>query len=107
MVIIPFTATKAIFSCQLGIYRFRFQTLFNDYEQIWHFDLWDDTANTVIGYGIPLLLGVDLLRVFNLGIGSMFAADLSGADAEAGPDDLGERVIVGYLTTVEMEELGA
>jgi hypothetical protein len=106
MIIVPFTSVKATFSCQLGIYRFRFHTLFNDYEGVWHFDLYDETAQAVIGYGIPILIGVDLLRVFNLGIGSMFAADMSGADLDAGPEDLGDRVVVGYYTEAEVAELG-
>jgi hypothetical protein len=105
MVLIPFTPIKASFSTQLGIYRFRFQTLFNDYEGVWHFDLFDETASRVIGYGIPILLGMDLLSPFNLGIGAMFAADMSGEDRDAGPDDLGERVIVGYYTEEEVADL--
>jgi hypothetical protein len=103
MVIVPFTAQKATFSCQLGRYFFRFYTLFNDVAGVWHFDLTDAQANRVIGYGIPILLGVDMLSPFNLQIGAMVAGDMSGQNLDAGADDLGTRVIVGYYSEQELE----
>jgi hypothetical protein len=105
MVIVPFPSVKATFTCQLDRWRFRFDTLFNDYEGVWHFDLTDAQTNRVIGYGIPILLGVDMLAVFNLSIGTMVAADMSGRQLDAGPDDLGSRVIVGYYSEADIEAL--
>lgn len=101
MVLIPFTSTKEQFTCQLGDYIFRFATLFNDYEAVWHFDLIDATTGEVICYQIPVLLGCDLLYPLNLGIGAMFAADMSNTGVDAGADDLGDRIIVSYYTEQE------
>ena len=106
MVLIPFTSTKETFTCQLGDWLFRFDTLFNDYEGIWHFDLTDAATNTRLASSIPVLLGEDLLYPMNLGIGTMMVIDMSGAGLEAGPDDLGTRVVVAYYTPEEFNELG-
>lgn len=105
MVLIPFTSTKETFICQCGDFQFQFDTLYNDYEGIWHFDLTDAQTGIVLCTQVSILLGLDLLRPMNLGIGSLFAADMTGADLEAGPDDLGTRVIVAYYTPAEMEAL--
>lgn len=105
MVLIPFSSTKETFTCQCGNYLLRFDTLFNDYEGIWHFTLTDEQTGTVLATEIPVLLGLDLLAPLNLGIGSMFPADTTGADIEAGPDDLGNRVIVAYYTPEEINVL--
>lgn len=101
MVLIPFTSEKEQFNCQLGNYLFRFSTLYNDVENVWHFDLVDAQTNEVICYQIAVLLGEDLLYPLNLGIGAMFAADMSATGIDAGPDDLGERIIVAYYTEEE------
>ena len=105
MILIPFTSAKESFTCQCGDFLFRFDTLFNDYEQRWHFRLTDETTGEIICTDIAVLLGLDLLYPFNLGIGGMFAADMTGADVEAGPDDLGNRVVVGYYTQDEIDAM--
>jgi len=101
MVLIPFTSEKETFTCQLGDFIFRFATLFNDYENVWHFDLTDAATNEVICYQIPVLLGCDLLYPLNLGIGAMFAADMSNTGVDATADDLGDRIVVAYYTEQE------
>lgn len=105
MILIPFTSTKETFTCQCGDFLFQFDTLYNDFEGLWHFDLSDAQTGEMICSQVAVVLGIDLLRPLNLGIGSLFAADKTDADLEAGPDDLGDRVIVAYYTPAEMEEL--
>jgi len=105
MVTIPFTSEKETFTCQLGDFRFRFRALFNDVIGVWHFDLSDAQTGVVIAYQIPVLLGQDLLAPFNLDLGSIMAADMSAANRDAGPDDLGTRVVVFYFTPEEWEAL--
>ncbi len=102
MVVVPFTSEKETFTCQLGDFFFRFTTLFNDYTGIWHFDLSDAQTDEVIGYQIPILLGVDMFAAFNLGIGYLIAVDSSDSGIDAGPDDLGTRVSVIYYTPEEV-----
>jgi hypothetical protein len=101
MVIIPFTSEKEVFTCQLGDYLFRFRSLFNDASGVWHFDLSDATTDEMLCYQIPILIGLDILAPMNMGIGTMIAVDTSGADLDAGPDDLGTRVIVFYYAPSE------
>ena len=103
MVIVPFISEKQIFTCQLGDFFFRFRTVFNDATGVWHFDLFDAQTDEVICYQIPILIGHGLLQPLNLGIGSMIAADMSAMGLDAGPDDLGSRVIVAYYTPAELE----
>ena len=101
MVIIPFTSEKEVFTCQLGDYLLRFRSLFNDVTGVWHFDLTDATTDEMLCDQIPILIGLDMLEPMNLGIGAMIAVDTSGADRDAGPDDLGSRVIVFYYSPEE------
>ena len=101
MVIIPFTPEKESFTCQLGDFFFRIRSLFNDRSAVWHFDLSDATTSETLCYQIPILIGLDMLEPLNLGIGAMIAVDTSGADLDAGPDDLGTRVIVFYYSPEE------
>jgi hypothetical protein len=101
MVLIPFTSDKTQFVCQLGNYIFRFATLFNDFTAVWYFDLIDAQTDEVICYQIPILLGEDMLYPLNLGIGAMFAADMSATGIDATADDLGDRIIVAYYTEDE------
>lgn len=103
MVIVPFISEKQTFTCQLGDFFFRFRTLFNDVTGVWHFDLYDAATDEPICYQIPIFIGHDLLEALNLGIGGMIATDMSAMGLDAGPDDLGTRVVVAYLTPAELE----
>jgi hypothetical protein len=50
---------------------------------------------------VPLVLGVDLLWPYNLGIGRLIAADTSGRGRDAAADDLGSRVRVFWYSPEE------
>ena len=133
MQVIPFTADPwQTFSCSLNGVEYGFRASYNDRNGVWYFDLSLKVTEEVLVAGIPILLGCDLLEPFGLGIGAMFATDLSasaapalvtltatqaaiaGVDAttvqpalqmtDAGPDDLGTRVIVVFVAPGETVE---
>ncbi len=79
---------------QLGNTDFLVSLHYNERAAVWLMDLYDGTTNGFIAANIALVLGADLLAPYNLGIGSLFAFDMSGAGQDAGEADLGDRVKV-------------
>jgi hypothetical protein len=70
---------------------------------------WDLTGSdgTVLLAGVSLVLGIDMLAPYGLDMGGMFAFDTSGANQEAGLNDLGSRVLVAWLAPDEVAALTA
>lgn len=114
MLKIPFTSDPwRRFSTALNGVEYSFDTRFNERNRVWYFDLGLESTGEVLAAGIPILLGCDLLAPYALGIGSMVAYDLGSAAApetagtfqqavDAGPEDLGTRVIVLYIAPGEV-----
>lgn len=106
MQIVPFTADPSqTFTVQLGDGHFQIDARFNDRSQSWTFDLTRTSDQALLVAGVPLLLGQDMLGPYSLGIGGMLAVDQSGALADAGPDDLGDRITVTWLSDFDMQIL--
>lgn len=80
------------FVTQLGDTKFRFEIKFNDRSSVWTMDLIDEVTKEPLLYSIPLVLGLDLLEPYNLGIGHLLVVDESNRGRDAGPGDLGSRV---------------
>ena len=59
----------------------------------------------VLADSLPLVIGQGLLDSYNLGIGELFVVDTSGAGVDAGPDDLGERVKLYWVSEEEKAAL--
>jgi hypothetical protein len=106
-VLLPLTSTKEQFTVQLGVWSLTFLVYFNDRSQLWMFDVSDARANETLLCGAPIVLGQDLLEPYIFGIGSLVAIDTSQQGDEAGPDDLGDRVVVAYYTPDEMTAIAA
>ena len=120
MVKIPFTADAwQTFRCNLGAVEHTFVANYNDRNGVWSFDLYRSNPETLLVAGIPILIGCDILAPYALGLGVMFATDLAATTAnqvldtvgtigpisqpiDAGPDDLGTRVIVVFIPAAEL-----
>ena len=130
MQVIPFTSDPwQSFSCTLDGVEYGFRASYNDRNGVWYFDISLKATEAVLVAGVPILLGCDLLAPFGLGIGTMFAVDLAASAApamvtltptqasiagvaaqssqpalqmvDAGPEDLGTRVIVVFVAPGE------
>jgi hypothetical protein len=110
---IPFTSDpNATFTTTLNGVDYQFDTLYNERASVWTFDLSLAKTGVPLVTGVPILLGCDMLAPYGLGIGSLYAVDLTAAaqreqvgyrsqPVDAGPEDLGVRVMVLYLAPGE------
>ena len=110
---VPFTSDpNATFTTSLNGVDYQFDTLYNERASVWTFDLSLAKTGTPLVTGVPILIGCDMLAPFGLGIGSMYAVDMTAAaqkeaaghrpqSVDAGPEDLGVRVLVVYLAPGE------
>lgn len=89
------------FSVQLGQVKYYIEAQYNSRNGVWTLDLFDDASRVAIVRGIALVLGVDMLAPYNLGIGTFIALDNTGQGLDAGQDDLGTRVAVYWLSPDE------
>lgn len=67
----------------------------------WTLDLFE--GDTPLAYGLSLVLGLDILKQLNLGLGAMFMFDRTETSKEATFDSLGADTILVYLTPEEVE----
>lgn len=123
-VIVPFTSDDRAytFTCALDGVSYLFDVRWNERGGFWAFDLYLADSDTLLIAGVPIVLGGNLLGAYRyLGIGGLFAVDMSGSQqnasplaetdsilvsTDAGEDDLGVRVLVFYNTEAEMVEAG-
>ncbi len=92
------------FSCELDSVTYQFTFRWNGRDGSWFMDL-ADGEGTVLVAGVKVVLGVFLgLKHWNQSFppGMFLAIDTSGADEEAGFDDLGKRVVVSYTSFAEL-----
>lgn len=104
MLVVPFTSDyDQRFTTQLADgNKYVFDARWNEFGQSWSFDLTRDADQVQLVAGAPLLIGQDLLAPYALGIGALLVTDLGQKNTDAGPDDLGERVIPFYLSPDEL-----
>lgn len=83
------------FTTSLGGLSYQFTFYFMQTDQNWYFDLADAT-------GVKLLSGIKVVLGTFLGAstfaGRLFAVDLSNQDRPPGPKDLGDRVVIFYVS---------
>lgn len=89
------------FTTQLGDKKFFFDVRFNSRSNTWTIDMLDDASREAVVIGLPIRLGVDLLDPYNFPYGALVATDRTGQGKEAGPDDLGSRVAVFWVSADE------
>ena len=100
---LPFSNDPAqVFTAQLGDTKYTIDAKYNDRSGVWTLDLYDAATQALVVASLPLVIGQDLLEPYNFGIGSILCVDTSGQGADAGPDDLGERVKVYWFSPDEV-----
>lgn len=108
MQIIPLTSDyDQSLVVQLGDARYGIATAWNERNKIWTFDLTLDAEQEVLVAGVPMLIGQDMLAPYALGRGGLVMTDLSAKNTDAGPEDLGSRVIMTWLSTEELAAIAA
>jgi len=85
---------------------YNFRTIYNSRVGVWTFDLSDEAGTTLAG-GVTMVLGADLIDQYNLGIGALIMAEEGITGIDAGPDDLGSRILLIHLTEEEKEAFEA
>lgn len=81
-----------------------FDVRWNNREEAWYLSIFDVNGD-VIKWNIKIVLGVQLgMRVTNANFppGALYAIDLTNRGLEAKFDDIGERVVVIYLSSAEV-----
>ncbi len=108
MEILPFTADyDQRFITQMGDEKYVIDSRWNERGQTWSFDLTRDSDQELLLCGAPMQIGADILDPYALGIGGLIVSDLGRKDTDAGPEDLGTRVIVAYLSPDELAAIKA
>jgi hypothetical protein len=87
---------------------YRLQFDWNDRAFRWYMTLYDSTNVLIVG-SLPVLIRVPLLRGTTTDQrrppGDFIALDTSGYDIEAGFNDLGSRVLLGYVPSTDYIQL--
>lgn len=100
---LPFTNDPAqTVTVQLGTRSLTFDLQWNDRRGWWTMSITDAPSSTILIQGVPLVLGSDLLRAYDLGIGHFLTFDESGTGTEATFDSLGVTTNVYWLTDAEV-----
>jgi len=81
---------------------FTFRVIFNTRKQMWTMDIADADGVELVS-GIPLLLGANMVNQFNLDIGALVMVEDGDTGLDAGPDDLGTRVLLANVTQKELD----
>jgi hypothetical protein len=106
MLTIPLTSDpKQTMTVVLGSTTVDLAVRYNDQSGVWNFDLALDGVGTVLLTNVPMLIGQDLLAPYALGLGGLIVTDTSGQYLDAGPDDLGTRVTLQWLSPTELAGL--
>lgn len=100
---IPLSADPAqSLTVQLGDVKYYFEARYNSRNGVWTLDMYDDATRAPIVLGMALVLGQDLLAPYNLGIGSLGLVDTSAQSKDAGADDMGDRVVLCWVSPDEV-----
>jgi hypothetical protein len=92
---------------ELGDEKFRFDARWNERGKTWTFDMVIDATGEVLLAGAPMQVGQDVLAPYALGRGSLIFVDLSRKNTDAGPEDLGTRVVATWFSPDEMAAIKA
>lgn len=108
MIEVPFSSDyDQRFVTQLGDAKYRFDSRWNERGQTWSFDLAIDATGEILLAGAPMQIGQDVLAPYALGRGAIIFTDLSKKNTDAGPDDMGTRVVATWFSPEEMAAIAA
>jgi hypothetical protein len=84
------------------------QMRWNNRASAWFFDILDEDAQNVLAAGIRMVVDfpLNLYKADRKPPGMLLAMDSSGAGAEPGADELGDRVQLVYFSSAELAEMG-
>ncbi len=101
---LPVTSDPAQdFVIALGPATWELYVRFNERQKVWTMDITDYNTKTALVTGMPIVLGCDLLDPYNLENGAMIALDSTGSGTDAGPEALGDRVQVYWISQDQAE----
>lgn len=83
----------------------RFVVYYNERQNVWYLDIQSIENDNVFVKGLALLTGVDILRQYNLNLGSLLMLNVDESLEDASPDNLGVSLVLEYLTPDEVEAL--
>ena len=107
MLVLPLTSDPSrSFTTDLADGKYTIETRYNERSESWTFDVTRDVDQVRLLSGVPLLIGQDMLAPYALQIGGLIAADMGADELDASPEDLGERVIVTWLSQDELVIMG-
>lgn len=92
------------FGVALDNIQYSMHVYWNDKDAAWFFDL-STAAGRAIATGIKIVLGAFLGRTINeapFSTGVIAAVDSSGAEKDAGLDDMGSRVLLYYVPATDL-----
>ena len=108
MLEVPFTSDyDQRFVTQLGDEKYVIDSRWNERGKTRSFDLTRDSDQVKLLASAPMQIGQDILAPYALGIGALLVTDLTRKNTDAGPEDLGTRVIVTWLSPDEMAAIKA
>lgn len=100
--IVPLSSEPSIlFNITLDGIELNMQTKYNTRYSTWSLDIYDEQQNPLV-FGVPLLLGSNVLSPYNLNIGSMVCVDVTGQGEDATSDNLGTDVILVHFNEGEL-----
>ena len=108
MIEIPLsTSPKQSLSLNLDGREITLKVRYSDLVDVWSFDLYErtDSVETPLVLGVRLVMGIDLLAQYGLGLGSVRCYAASSPGQSPSREDLGNRVRLIYATAAEVEAL--
>jgi hypothetical protein len=100
---IPLNSYPERFRIQLNNRLIELRTAYFLTNNTWKLDIYENDQCLVAG--VSLLNGVDILRPYNLGLGSMGLVDITTKHLDADSVTLGNRVLLVHMTTEEYNSL--
>lgn len=108
--VVPFTGQpKESLIITLGGRKLRMRATYRDLDGVWSLDVLDASEATEVPLiqGVSIVMGVDILEPYGLGIGGLFAVPNERPRDEAGRGELGGRVRLVHYNVDELAALEA
>ncbi len=106
MIEMPIEAVPAqSFTVQLTENKYKLDIQWNDRGQYFTMSISEDVTGAVVAYGLPLVLGQDVLFPYNFGIGSFIMVDTSNRGQEATVENFGTRLKLCWFSEDEKDAI--
>lgn len=106
MYVLPCTNDPAqVFTTQLGETKLVVDLQWNDRMELFTLSLANDDTGEIYVHGQAVVLGVDILEPYNLGLGSIVAVDLTKKHEEPNLTNLGNTCNLYWLSEEEVQDV--